>query len=176
MKKEYNLKDKVWLHLGEPKLVEGRVVDIFDLVHLKEGHSPDRELYVIEIKTGIDDVYEVRSFDQLSPDAKGPIGLFRDLDLKQVRENSRYLRKVGMKMPVPMPDPLVELVKEINKDLDEPVTDNPTEFPEPTPEQIHAAMEKAQAAQEHVHPSTFTRTSTAKKRTYAKKRKPAKTN
>ena len=82
MKKEYNIKDKVWIHLGEPKLVEGRVVEIIDLAHLKEGHNPDRELYIIELKTGIDNVYEVRDFDQISPDAKGPINLFRKLDLK----------------------------------------------------------------------------------------------
>jgi hypothetical protein len=135
---------------------------------LKEGHSPDRELYIIEIKTGIDDIYEVRSFDQLSPDAKGPIGIFRNLDMKQLRENGRYLGKVGMKLPVQQPDPLVEIAKQINEDLADHDDD------EPTADQIHAAIEKSKAAQEHVHPSTFTRPATAKKRTYAKKRKPAK--
>ena len=62
MKKEYKIKDKVWIHLGERNLVGGRVVEIIDLEHLKEGHSPDQELYIIELKTGIDDVYEVRNF------------------------------------------------------------------------------------------------------------------
>ena len=115
-KKEYNIKDKVWIHLGEPKLVEGRIVEVIDLEHLKEGHSPDRELYIIELKTGIDDIYEVRDFDQISPDATGPINLFRKLNINQVRENSRYLKKVGMKMPVEMPNALTEIVKEINQD------------------------------------------------------------
>ena len=170
MKKEYNIKDKVWIHLGEPKLVEGRVVEIIDLAHLKEGHNPDLELYVIEIKTGIDDIYEVRTFDQISPDAKGPIGLFRKLDLKQVRENGRYLAKVGMKMPVTMPSPLVEIAKEINESLQS--HDDDHEEGDPTPEQIHAAMEKSRAA--HVHPTTLTKPVATKKRTYAKKRKPAK--
>ena len=77
MKKEYVTRDKVWIHLGERNLVEGRVVDVIDLVHLKEGHSADNELYIIEIKTGIEDVYEVRTYDQISPDARGPINLFR---------------------------------------------------------------------------------------------------
>jgi hypothetical protein len=66
---KYNLKDKVWIHIGEPKLTEGRVVEIIDLEHLNEGHKKDDELYIIEIDTGIDDVYEVRTFEQISPDA-----------------------------------------------------------------------------------------------------------
>ena len=140
-KKEYNIKDKVWIHLGEPKLVEGRIVEVIDLEHLKEGHSPDRELYIIELKTGIDDVYEVRDFDQISPDANGPINLFRKLNINQVRENGRYLKTVGMKIPVKMPSPLVEIAKEINQDL---VEEN-----EPTAEQIHAAIERAEKAQTH---------------------------
>ena len=147
-KKEYNIKDKVWIHIGEPKLVEGRVVEIIDLEHLKEGHSPDRELYIIELKTGIDDVYEVRSFDQISPDAKGPINLFRKLDMKQVRENGRYLGKVGMKLPVQQPNPLVEIAKEIDAEIranDEEVDEN-----EPTAEQIHAAMENSTVSHQHI--------------------------
>jgi len=141
-KKEYNIKDKVWIHLGEPKLVEGRVVEIIDLQHLKEGHNPDRELYVIELKTGIDDVYEVRDFDQISPDATGPINLFRKLDINQVRENGRYLKTVGMKIPVVMPNMLTEIAKEINQDRSQ-------EENEPTAEQIHAAIERAEKAQMH---------------------------
>jgi hypothetical protein len=166
MKKEYNIKDKVWLHLGEPKLVEGRVVEIIDLAHLKEGHSPDHELYIIELKTGIDDVYEVRSFDQLSPDAKGPINLFRKLDMKQVRENGRYLGKVGMKIPVTMPSPLVEIAKEINNELNQ-------EEDEPTADQIHAAIDGSISAG-HPHISDIIKPTKPKRKfNSARKRKPA---
>jgi hypothetical protein len=49
MKKEYVTRDQVWIHMGERRLVEGRVVDVIDLVHLKEGHSGDNELYIIEV-------------------------------------------------------------------------------------------------------------------------------
>lgn len=159
-KKEYNIKDTVWIHLGEPKLVEGRVVEIIDLQHLKEGHSPDRELYIIELKTGIDDVYEVRDFDQISPDAKGPINLFRKLNINQVRENGRYLKTVGMKIPVEMPNMLTEISKEINQDL---VEEN-----EPTAEQIHAAIERAEKAQMH---SPLTSAHKPKKRQFVKRKK-----
>lgn len=162
-KKEFNIKDRVWIHLGESKLVEGRVVEIIDLQHLKEGHSPDHELYVIELKTGIDDVYEVRDFNQISPDANGPINLFRKLNVNQVRENNRYLKKVGMKMPVEMPNALTEIAKEINQDQFQ-------EENEPTAEQIHAAIERAEKA--HTHGSLSSMSShKPKKRQFVKRKK-----
>lgn len=142
MKKEYNIKDKVWIHLGERNLVEGRVVEIIDLEHLGEGHNPTDELYIIEIKTGIDDVYEVRSFNEISPDARGPINLFRKDKKVQAEaiKGNRFMKKIGVTVPA-MDDPLTELAKEINEELTHP--------DDPTPEEIHAAIEKAQQAATH---------------------------
>lgn len=96
MKTEYDIKDTVWIHMGERKLTKGRVVEIIDLEHLKEGHDPDYELYIIEVQTGIDPVYEVRDFAQISPDAQGPIALFRREGLAGA---NRFLRKVGLPLP-----------------------------------------------------------------------------
>lgn len=96
MKKQYDVKDIVWIHMGERKLTRGRVVEIIDLEHLEEGHDPDYELYVIEVQTGIDPVYEVRDFGQISPDSKGPIALFRREGLEGA---NRFLRKVGLPLP-----------------------------------------------------------------------------
>lgn len=96
MKKEYNINDKVWIHMGERKLTQGRVVEIIDLEHLNEGHSPDYELYIIEIQTGIDPVYEVRDFGQISPDSNGPIMIFRREGLEGA---NRFLKKVGLPIP-----------------------------------------------------------------------------
>lgn len=96
MKKEYDIKDTVWIHMGERKLTRGRVVEIIDLEHLNEGHDPNYELYVIEVHSGIDPVYEVRDFGQISPDAQGPIALFRRDGLVAA---NRYLRKVGLPIP-----------------------------------------------------------------------------
>lgn len=157
MKKEYNIKDKVWIHLGERKLVEGRVVEVVDLVHLKEGHSLDRELYVIEIKTGIDDVYEVRDYDQISPDAKGPINLFRHIK-NDILKNQRYLNKVGIKMPVDGPNLLEEIVKEIDEDLAEG----------PTIEEIHAALDKS--LKDTAHEPLNLKTDKPKRRYFKKKK------
>jgi hypothetical protein len=142
MKTEYNVKDTVWIHIGERTLTQGRVVEIIDLEHLDEGHSKERELYVIEIKTGIDDVYEVRDFDQISPDKAGPIQLFRKEDF---REGNRLMKKVGM----PVPQGVMEF----------------EEYPEPTPEQIHAAMERSQQAGQHTPLNTKP---AAKKKYYRK--------
>ena len=97
MIKEYNIKDRVWIHLGEQSLVEGRVVEIIDLEHLDEGHSREQELYVIELSTPIEPVYEVRNFQQISPDAEGPIMLYRNL--QGVVAANRLLKKVGVKLP-----------------------------------------------------------------------------
>ena len=127
--------------MGERKLVEGRLVDIIDLQHLKEGHSPDRKLYVVEIKTGIDDVYEVRTLEQISPDSQGPINLFRTLE--DAVENNRYLKKVGMSIPIEDYE-LAELIQELdNIEIPDPDLD------EPTPDQIHAAIERTQQLGQH---------------------------
>jgi len=126
MKTKYEIKDQVWIHIGERKLSQGRVVEIIDLAHLDEGHNPDQELYIIELKTGIADVYEVRDFDQISPDSNGPIALFRKEDY---REGNRLMKKVGM----PLPDGVAEF----------------EDYPEPTPEQIHAAIDRSQELNKH---------------------------
>jgi len=97
MKKEYDIKDRVWIHLGEQTLIEGRVVEIIDLEHLDEGYSRDRELYVIEISIPIEPVYEVRNYEQISPDADGPIMIYRNL--QGVVAANRLLKKVGVKLP-----------------------------------------------------------------------------
>lgn len=96
MKTEYDIKDTVWIHMGERKLTRGRIVEIIDLEHLNEGIDPDHELYVIQVQTGIDPVYEVRDFGQISPDPQGPIALFRREGLDGA---NRFLKKVGLPIP-----------------------------------------------------------------------------
>jgi hypothetical protein len=142
MKTEYNVKDTVWIHVGERTLTQGRVVEIIDLEHLDEGHDKSRELYIIELKTGIEDVYEVRDFNSISPDKDGPIHLFRKEDF---REGNRLMKKLGM----PVPQGVMEF----------------DEYPEPTTEQIHAAMERSQQASQHAPLSTKP---AAKKKYYRK--------
>lgn len=125
---QYNIKDIVWIHLGESALVKGRVVEFFDLEHLGEGHSRDRELYVIEIKTGIEDVYEVRSWQEISATAQGPINLFRSTVTKNA---GRFLKKVGITLPA-----------EYSGDTD-------VESDDPTAEEIHAAIARSEQSSKH---------------------------
>lgn len=127
MKQEYNIKDKVWIHLGEHKLVEGRVVEIITLDHLKENHIPGKELYVIEIHTGIDDVYEVRDWETISSDSNGPINCFRNLGTEV-----RKLKKLGIKATV--------ATAESTDFMDED---------EPTADQINAALERSEKLIKH---------------------------
>jgi hypothetical protein len=139
MKTAYNIKDKVWIHIGERKLTEGRVVEIIDLEHLDEGHDPNYELYVIELKTGIEDVYEIRSFEQISPDARGPINLFRKT---KTRLEQRALKRIGM--IIPNEDNVIPADNYNQEDITD--GDDLDEDDGPTPEQIHAAMEASQNA------------------------------
>lgn len=94
MKSEYNIKDQVWIHIGERSLREGRVVDVFDLSHIDENNTA--ELYVIEVDTPVEKVYEVRSFEQISPTPGGPINLFKNLSAYQ---SGRFFGKIGMPLP-----------------------------------------------------------------------------
>lgn len=98
MKNTYEIKDKVWIHISEPDLVEGRIVEIIDLDHLNEGHSPNEVLYIIEIPSSIEPVYEVRTYEQISSGPSEPINLYKSLGHNAVTAN-RALKKVGLVLP-----------------------------------------------------------------------------
>jgi hypothetical protein len=153
MKEEYKIKDQVWIAMGERKLVEGRIVEIIDLAHLNEGHDPNREMYIIEIKTGIDDIYEVRTWEQISSTERGPLNMFKNIR-KTLQENNRYLKKIGIPVPLVDGDPLEELTKEI--------------LSEPTDEEIHEAIKKSTEATQH-QPLNL-KTEKPKRRTFRKKK------
>ncbi len=153
-REEYKIKQKVWIHLGERKLVEGRVVEVIDLVHLKEGYKEENELYVIEIETTIDPIYEVRTWEQISPTAKGPINLFSRVK-EDLTAANRMLKKIG----IVLPDGTVN--NEIyNENFEGDGHDGMGSLDDPTPEQIHAAMERAEKANQN----TFTVESVAPKK------------
>jgi hypothetical protein len=148
--KEYNIKDKVWVHIGERTLIEGRVVDIVNLAHLGEGHDPTDEIYLVEIKTGIDDIYEARHWNEISPDARGPINLFRKTN---VQKEQRYLKKVGVILPIEQRfDPLAD-------SIEDPL--------EPTSDQITAALVRSEQSSKH---QTMSPEGKPKRRTFKKKK------
>jgi hypothetical protein len=98
MKKEYNIKDTVWIHNGDRTLDEGRVVEIIDLAHLNEGYDPNKELYVIELKSGDQNIYEVRTWEQISDTKEGPVNLYKKIT-SSVNEARSFLKRVGILLP-----------------------------------------------------------------------------
>jgi hypothetical protein len=169
MKTEYNIKDKVWIHIGERTLTEGRVVEIITLDHLNENHRPGHELYVIEIKTGIDDIYEVRDFDEISPDDKGPITFFRNRQADALVAN-RFLKKVGVKLPTGETNLAL-----YDEEFEGDGHDGMGSIDDPTPEQIHAAIERAERAKNDQFripvPKKTANKRPSKKRTFTKRPK-----
>lgn len=65
------LGDKVWFANGGPDLSSGEVVHIFEL--------HDRIMYVIEMRTHIDDHYEVRDWNTITLDPDKPLNFWRGL-------------------------------------------------------------------------------------------------
>jgi len=131
IKKQYEMKDEAWIHLGDGKLHKGNVIDFFDLEHA--GYPKEREFYLIEIPTEIDPLLEVRTWEQISQDAKGPIGAYRDM--KQHTPTKKHLGKVGIVVP---PE-----VKHVATTTDIQSTDTLDVY-DPTPDEINAAVERAE--------------------------------
>ena len=98
MKTEYNIKDTVWIHNGDRSLVKGRIVEIIDLAHLNEGYDPEQELYIIELNAGDNNIYEVRTWEQISDTEEGPVNLYKKIT-SSAKEARNFLMRVGIILP-----------------------------------------------------------------------------
>ena len=159
-KKQYELNDTVWIHIGDSKLSKGKVIDIFDLEHA--GYSKDMEFYIVAIPTEIEDLLEVRTWESMSQDARGPIGSYREM--RQDFATKKFLGKVGIKVPA---EPQVvkeevkeEVVAELGDGLD---------VYDPTPEEVNAAIERAERQRNDMYNRVTP--SEKPKRYYGKKKK-----
>ena len=132
IKKRYEINDPVWIHISSGKLTKGKVVDYFDLEHA--GYPKTTEFYTIEIVTHIDPILEIRTWEQMSQDAKGPIGVYRLM--KNSAETTKFLGKVGIELPASV--------------------DEETDALDPTPEQVNAAIERAERASKEMYNSPLT--------------------
>lgn len=130
IKKQYEMNDPAWIHLGNGKLTKGKVVDIFDLEHA--GYDKDIEFYIVEVPTEIEPLLEVRTWSNMSQDAKGPIGIYRDIK-EQSFSTTKYLGKVGIELPP-------------QRVSQETVTNDEVDPLDPTPEEVNAAIERAEQA------------------------------
>lgn len=159
IKKQYELNDNTWIHIGDTKLSKGKVVDIFDLEHA--GYSKDIEFYIIEIPTEIDPLLEVRTWSQMSQDAKGPIGAYREMG--QNFSTKKFLGKVGIKIATDS-QPSTITKEEVKLEIIDGV-----DVYDPTPEEVNAAIERAER-QRHDMYNRVTPTEKPK-RFYGKKKK-----
>lgn len=147
MKTKYEIKDTVWIHVGEKNLVQGTVVQTTDLSHL--GEDPTDIIYIIQIESGVEPVYEARKFHMISPDEQGPINMFR---MENHKETNRMMKKMGM--------PLPQGVEEYEFDENEP-----------TSEEIEAALARSEQHVKHQALTVPQESNHKPKKRYYKKRK-----
>lgn len=113
-KNKYEVGESVWIagvSYNNARLTKGQVVKILDMS--EDGYSAG-PYYVIAIPTEIDDLLEIRTWETMSEDSKGPVGAFRNLNLGST---VRFINQTGF--------------------------ETADDFGDPTPEQIHAAIEKS---------------------------------
>jgi predicted acyl esterase len=116
VKKEYKIGDSAWIYgvttgPGYNRLTEGTVVHVMDI----EGYSDTH--YVVAISNGIEDLLEVRTWQCMSQDKKGPVGSFRELLMNRHAEQ-KVLMRTGMRLPE------VELNPDfLEDDLADPIQD-----------------------------------------------------
>lgn len=142
IKKEYQKGDNAWIHgIGvKNDLTKGTVVAILDLSN--EGYYDIQ--YVIEIPTHIEPLLEVRSWQTMSQDEKGPIGSLRNIK-DMVGSSTKKISHLGFK-PNFRP-----------------------ENNEPSPEEIMAALEKS--ASDLVHKPLHIKEPKPKRKYYPRKKK-----
>jgi len=79
IKKYYKEGDTVWIHgvNRNAKLTKGTVVKKINLDY--NGFESSTEYYVIGIPSYIDTLLEIRTWETISQDENGPVGLFRGI-------------------------------------------------------------------------------------------------
>jgi hypothetical protein len=124
-KQEYAVGDTVWIYgisRNSNKITQGKIIHSFTL----EGWTGTK--YVISVPTPIEPLLEIRTWETISQDSRGPIGALRN---EITAENSDAMDKQLSQMGLTMEE-------EFDSDIIEP-----------TPEQIHAAIEKSQQDATH---------------------------
>jgi len=131
IKKQYEINDDVWIHIGNGKLHKGKVVEYFDLGHI--GRDRNIEYYVIEIPTSIEPLLEVRTWQEISQDSNGPLACYRSIT--GVYENSKKMGKLGIELPLSNP------LQEIFDDYEDG---------DPTPEEVNEALDRAVKSRQQI--------------------------
>lgn len=98
VKKSYKVGDKCWIYgvssgPGFNKPVKGTVV------HEMEINGYGGVHYVVAIDTEIETLFEVRTWETISQDAKGPIGSFRET-ISKYSPARKVLARTGLILPL----------------------------------------------------------------------------
>lgn len=136
IKKEYSVGDEVWIYginRSNTKPAKGKVIKIVDLSDAGYAIGP---FYIIEIPTHIDPLLEIRSWESISQDEKGPVGALRHIG--NFESTIKFASRVGFAFD---DDTSADssLTSEHDEDSDEEIS----------PEQIHAALEKSRKGTSH---------------------------
>jgi hypothetical protein len=152
IKKSYDVGEVVWIYginRSNSKPTQGKVIKIVDLVDA--GYTTGNH-YIIEVPTYIEPILEVRTWENISQDEKGPVGSLRELG--NIEPTIKFVSSVG-------------LAFDDNPELD---TDPYVDEDDISPEQIHAALEKSQKS--GVHSPLNLKGEKPKRRYFKKKSKP----
>ena len=126
VKKKYNIGDTVWIYgvtRSNAKPVQGTVIKKVDLSDAGQMDGPH---YVISIPTHIENLLELRTWQNISQDSLGPVGSFRELG--DMESTIKFVGSVGFAF-------------DDSPSLDSSLSEYEDEI---SPEQIHAALEKSQ--------------------------------
>ncbi len=117
VKTEYQIGDIVWIFGISPnnKLTKGKIIKLLDLSN--QGYQDIH--YVVEVPCHIEPLLELRTWQTISQDDKGPIGSFRNFS--DIDSTHKLASKVGYSYN--------------QVDSEDP--------DDPSIEQIHAAIEKS---------------------------------
>jgi len=151
IKKSYAVGDVVWIYginRSNSKPTQGKVIKIVDLVDA--GYTTGNH-YIIEVPTHIEPILEVRTWENISQDEKGPVGSLRELG--NIESTIKFVSSVGFAF-------------DDNPELD---TDLYIDEDDISPEQIHAALEKSQ--KDGLHSPLNLKNEKPKRRYFKKKSK-----
>lgn len=98
VKKLYDLDDTVWIYgisRDQNKPTKGTVVRIFQLDD--RGYPEDQDFYVVAIPTEIGLLLEVRTWETISQDERGPTGAFRQaVHTENVDAVDKQMAQIGL--------------------------------------------------------------------------------
>jgi hypothetical protein len=98
VKKIYDLGDIVWIYgvsRDQNKPTKGRIVRIIGLEDW--GYPDDQDFYIVEIQTSIEPIFEVRTWETISQDEKGPVGAFRQaVTVENIDAVEKQLSQIGL--------------------------------------------------------------------------------